>query len=299
MAHIRIHYNIKPYSCRYCNKSFNQKGNLKTHLRIHTGERPFKCRKCNKGFKALGQLNDHLISHTGFKPYQCPYCKNFYRRKEILKNHIFIHSKDSFFIHNREKFKDLQKQINQMKNYKYKFNMAYRAKEDKNANKPKNNNIFLFQSKLKIREKEQKKTENINDNFNDKNLKEEYFNNFLLREKLFDNENNDNGFKNEINNLLSSTVDFSINEDNYKKLNNESYHDFDFSDEKYYCGLKSKIESEYNIYKIYWKTYNTNLCRLYKNNLILENEDFSNRSNMFVNNPEAKKYIDEDFVYNY
>jgi len=116
LAHLRTHYKIKPYTCTYCSKSFNEKGNLKTHIRIHTGERPFTCQKCHKSFKALGQLKDHFISHTGLKPFQCPFCKKFYRRKEILKNHFEIHKKDSFFVKNEEKYKEILDKIKKMKN---------------------------------------------------------------------------------------------------------------------------------------------------------------------------------------
>ena len=149
MAHLRTHYKIKPYICNYCSKSFNEKGNLKTHIRIHTGERPFKCHKCQKSFKALGQLKDHFISHTGLKPFQCPYCKKYYRRKEILKNHFEIHRKESFFVNNEEKFKEIMDHINRMKNMVLSFN-------DNNIVNKKNpaliiNGKYLFMpSKVKI-----------------------------------------------------------------------------------------------------------------------------------------------------
>ena len=144
MAHLRTHYKIKPYICNYCSKSFNEKGNLKTHIRIHTGERPFKCQKCQKSFKALGQLKDHFISHTGLKPFQCPYCKKYYRRKEILKNHFEIHRKESFFVNNEEKFKEIMDHINRMKNKVLSFNdnniVNKKIKENLNSNNVNNIN---------------------------------------------------------------------------------------------------------------------------------------------------------------
>ena len=80
IIHLRTHYNMKPYVCHICSKSFNGRGNLNIHMRIHTGERPYKCKICDKTFKTEGQIRHHLISHF----------------------HMLIHMDDPAFIKNKE-----------------------------------------------------------------------------------------------------------------------------------------------------------------------------------------------------
>ena len=315
LAHLRIHYGIKPFECKYCNKSFNEKGNLKTHIRIHTGERPFKCKLCQKGFKALGQLKDHLISHTGYKPFQCPHCKKFYRRKEILKNHIIIHSKENFFKNNQEKFQEMLNEVKLMKHIKYNFDELEKNSLSKNdlslslsssKEEQKQNNIstnlsnsnhieekeksienqnFFLKINKKEKENEKEKFEKIVPNFNKVNDE------FKLNDKLYKYDYC-NAWPNEINNLLQSTIDISTKEEN-----NNIFVPQEFNLEKKKIIFK-KPEKENDICTKQLKTNNLYLI-FYGNNVEnknkYENDEYSNMTNLYLNDYEHRKDID-DFV---
>lgn len=185
LAHMRIHYKIKPFFCSYCTKSFNDKGNLKTHLRIHTGERPFKCNKCKKDFKTQGQLREHIDSHSNIKPFQCPFCLKYYKRKGVLKNHMHIHDKDPDYEKNKIEYNKI---INNIKN-KNRNSISYSIKRhftkkskihiDKNIkiriNKEGNNstsNISLI-SKIITEEHVTKKEERVDGLSSDGNYSQE------------------------------------------------------------------------------------------------------------------------------
>ena len=86
--HMLIHTREKNFKCKFCEKGFIFKGDLKNHERVHTGEKPFKCKLCKKRFAQLSSLKSHertLACET--KTFQCKICKDIFSGLSQLKSH--------------------------------------------------------------------------------------------------------------------------------------------------------------------------------------------------------------------
>ena len=57
--HHLIHQGLKPFQCAHCEKSFNDKSNLRCHERNHTSE-GMECKYCSKMFIQPRALRLHL-----------------------------------------------------------------------------------------------------------------------------------------------------------------------------------------------------------------------------------------------
>ena len=53
-----------PHKCPVCNRSFNQRSNLKTHLLTHTDIKPYHCTACGKVFRRNCDLRRHSLTHN-------------------------------------------------------------------------------------------------------------------------------------------------------------------------------------------------------------------------------------------
>ena len=59
-----LHMEESPHKCPVCQRSFNQRSNLKTHLLTHTDHKPYECNQCRKVFRRNCDLRRHKLTHS-------------------------------------------------------------------------------------------------------------------------------------------------------------------------------------------------------------------------------------------
>ncbi|RZF45053.1 hypothetical protein LSTR_LSTR002014 [Laodelphax striatellus] len=127
--HMYTHTGLKPYSCRFCRKTFsrkyhlvrhnmqtgcdgseqptfpcqvcgrvfNRKDNLREHLRAHAGQtkrkKSYTCELCDKEFFGTTLLHIHKRTHKGWeRPYKCDLCEKRFPSSGAMKKHRRKHT---------------------------------------------------------------------------------------------------------------------------------------------------------------------------------------------------------------
>ncbi|XP_065088187.1 zinc finger protein 62-like [Ochlerotatus camptorhynchus] len=90
-----VHASEYPFACPCCPKKLPTQEQLNAHTRVHTGVKPYACRFCERSFSHFTDRKRHEMStHTGERPYQCPHCPAAYIRNRELVIHVQKHTDD-------------------------------------------------------------------------------------------------------------------------------------------------------------------------------------------------------------
>jgi growth factor independent 1 len=80
------------YSCKICEKIFNNSISLKQHLIVHSSRKPFACHVCEKSFKRSSTLSTHMLIHSDTRPFECEFCGKKFHQKSDMKKHTYTHT---------------------------------------------------------------------------------------------------------------------------------------------------------------------------------------------------------------
>lgn len=80
------------FSCKYCQRTFQRKGDWRRHIQRHENKIMYGCELCERQFTSPFGVKEHMKLHTGAKPYSCPHCAKSFRNKTGLVIHIRVHT---------------------------------------------------------------------------------------------------------------------------------------------------------------------------------------------------------------
>lgn len=71
----------RPYRCRLCHYSSDNKGYVKQHLRVHRQRQPYQCPICEHVASDSKDLESHMIHHCKARSYKCKLCPHAFHYK--------------------------------------------------------------------------------------------------------------------------------------------------------------------------------------------------------------------------
>ena len=90
---LAIHSGLRPYKCKYCDKSFNDTSSLGKHHKLHESNnvRSFVCTICDKKFTTKHYLKFHEKKHNDVT-YKCDQCPSVIKGKGPFREHAKMHT---------------------------------------------------------------------------------------------------------------------------------------------------------------------------------------------------------------
>lgn len=86
---------VKYMTCEYCGNSYTWKPYFLAHMkRRHGSEKKYKCKYCEKCFLMKYELKNHMVRHTGEKNFVCGLCGLGFTRMVSLKKHCQTHEEE-------------------------------------------------------------------------------------------------------------------------------------------------------------------------------------------------------------
>lgn len=99
--HVRTSHEteLKTYECNQCSQTFTLKSLFTSHLTKHKKHpESHLCAECGKVFETNTTLNTHLILHRNDKPFACTQCPAKFKTKQILNIHSTVHNDEYKYV---------------------------------------------------------------------------------------------------------------------------------------------------------------------------------------------------------